>query len=149
MFSQKYVWPNCMGFSLTLCKQKLINTAQVFVELEHLARKCLAMGATPSYLTWSNDRWSWLSCHYYHIMVIISWLSYHDYHGCHTILLDMVQRQVGDEHDYHYQYHHVSKYRINGKVESKLLMYVYCLPRACTSQYDNQQQLKGLHITIL
>ena len=21
-------------------------------------------------------------------------------HGCHTILLDMVQRQVGDEHDY-------------------------------------------------
>ena len=45
-----------MGFSLTLCKQKLSNTAQVFVELEHLARKCLAMGATPSYLTWSNDR---------------------------------------------------------------------------------------------
>ena len=45
-----------MRFSLTLCKQKLINTAQVFVELEHLARKCLAMGATPFYLTWSNDR---------------------------------------------------------------------------------------------
>ena len=38
------------------CVGKLTNTAQVFVELEHLARKCLAMGATPSYLTWSNDR---------------------------------------------------------------------------------------------
>ena len=70
----------------------------------------------------------------------------------------MVQRQVGDYHDYHYQYHHGSNYRINGKVESKLLMYtVYQEPahpnmiinnnlRAYTSQYNNQQQLKGLHI---
>ena len=149
----------CFAFH-GLCVSKFSNTAQVFVELEHLARKCLAMGATPSYLTWSNDRWSWLSCHYYHIMVIISWLSYHDYHGCHTILLDMVQRQVGDDHDYHYQYHHVSNFRINGKVESKLLMYiVYQGPappniiinnnsRACISQYDNQQKLKGRHVPI-
>ena len=40
----------------------------------------IIMGATPSYLTWCNDRWSWLSYHYYHIMVIISWLSWVPHH---------------------------------------------------------------------